>query len=162
MAAALHRHGRERHQGRQRLHAGEKMFVIEAAPIGSLFGRKLVAETVEPAADDLAVDRLLRHPGAPLLDIAQKRHHRSRHLGAGEGKAQLALFLPGHEGGEQAALRLHLGEERRRHEMGMAVDDHVFCAPVKLPGNATPRLSPSLRDKACRGLEQRGLGAKRR
>jgi hypothetical protein len=52
--------------------------------------------------------------------------------------------LFGRQRREQTALRLHLGEEGRRHEMGMAVDDHGFCAPVNLP--ATPRpVTPAAR-----------------
>jgi len=38
------------------------MLVHEAAPIGALFRRQLIAENIEPAADDLTIDALLREP----------------------------------------------------------------------------------------------------
>ena len=66
MLAALHRHGGERHQRRQRLDALDEVLVVEAAPIGALLGRQFVAEAVEPAADQLMVDAVLAHPGAAL------------------------------------------------------------------------------------------------
>jgi hypothetical protein len=125
MPAALHRHGRERDQRRQRLHTRQQMLVVEAAPIGALVGRKLVAEAVEPAAHHLAADILPGHPGAALLDVAQRRHDRPGHFGAGKGKAQLAVLLPGLERGEQALLRLDVGKQRRRNEMGVGIDDQV-------------------------------------
>jgi hypothetical protein len=126
MRAALHRHGRERHQRRQRLHAREQMLVVEAAPVGALVGGQFVAETVEPAAHHLAVDILLGHPGTALLDVAQQRHDRAGHLRAGEGKAQLAFLFLGLERGEQTLLRLHVGKQSGRNEMGVGVDDQVM------------------------------------
>jgi hypothetical protein len=119
MRAALHRHGRERHQRRQRLHSREQMLVVEAAPIGTLVGGQFVTETVEP------VDVLLGHPGAALLGVAQQRHDRAGHLRAGKGKAQLAFLFLGRERGEQALLPFHVGKQRGRNEMGVGIDDQV-------------------------------------
>ncbi len=146
MLAALHRHGGERHQRRQRLHPSKQVLVVEAAPVGALVGGQFVAEAVEPAADHLAVDVLRGEPFAALGDVAQRRHDGARHLRAGKRKAQAALLLLGLERREQALLRLDVGEQCRRDEMGMGVDDQVMVSwalldlsRVRAPARRAPR-----------------------
>jgi hypothetical protein len=76
-----------------RLGDGELRLVDQPAP-GLAFGRRqLVAEPVGPAADHLAVDALLAHPGEPAGDIAQSLHDRTARLAAREGERQAAAIL---------------------------------------------------------------------
>ena len=41
---------------------------------------------------------------------------------------KLALLFLGLEGGEQALLRLHVGKQRGRNEMGVGIDDQVVLS----------------------------------
>ena len=63
--AVAKRHGRERHEMRLRLGRGKQTIIGEPAPRLGFGAGQLIAEHIDPTADDLAVDALLGHPGEP-------------------------------------------------------------------------------------------------
>src|SRR3984957_19577228 len=69
--AALQRHAGERLDRRQTGNRGQHVLVDEAAPVGAFRPRQLVAEHVEPAAGQLAIDLLFREPVLALAEIDQ-------------------------------------------------------------------------------------------
>ena len=63
--AVAKRNGRERHEMRLRLGRGKQTIVGKPAPRLGFGAGQLIAEHIDPTADDLTVDALLGHPGEP-------------------------------------------------------------------------------------------------
>src|SRR5690606_40878623 len=108
---------------------------------------QLVAEHVEPAADDLPVDALRAHPLQALLGVAQPGSDRAREGAAGEAEAHAALVaLDLHRG--ELALTLGQGlEQRGGHEMSVDVDDHGVASSA--PGSCASTRRISARNCSC-------------
>src|SRR5262249_39958542 len=100
--------------------------VVEAAPREPFARRQLVAEAVEPATDELVVDAVPVHPGAPIGEIGELGRDRPRRLAARELHAH-AFFVPE----ELHAGKFRAGEveaivEQLRDVVRVDVDDEVF------------------------------------
>src|SRR5256885_17255333 len=67
--AVLQRHGGERREARFLAQCLLQAVVVEAAPGEAFARRQLVAEAVQPSADELVVDAVPVHPGAPVGKI---------------------------------------------------------------------------------------------
>jgi hypothetical protein len=121
--ARLHRDGRERYQEGQLGGGGQHVGVEEAAPVGRLLGRQVIAEHVEPAADDLLVDAMCREPLAARLGGAHPGRDRSLGLVPREGEPHAAIDRDLHRR-RNPPPRCELLEQGRGNEVGMRVDDH--------------------------------------
>ena len=121
--AILQRHGGERGQLGQRRGVLRHVLVVEARPVGALGGRQVVAVDIGPAADELVVDPRRLQPVAALRQIVQPRLDRPPRPAAGERHPRRRGIVQRHRR-KQPRLAAHRVEQRRRHDMGMGVDDH--------------------------------------
>ena len=123
--AVAKRHGRQRHEARLGFGCRHQHVVGEPAPAFAFGARQFIAEHVDPAAHDLLVDSLLGHPGGARGDIGQRLRHRPRRLGAGEGKGERAGVLDLPHIGKLARILADRRQQPGRHQMGVAIDDHL-------------------------------------
>ncbi len=121
--AALQRHAGQRGERGQFLDVLQRAFVHEAAPIRALLGRQLVAENIEPASDQLAIDACLAEPFLALVEIDQKRPDRPRRREAAENEAHAGLVVDHLDRREKPALRREPFEKGSRDVVAMRVDD---------------------------------------
>ena len=88
-APSPQRHGRQRHETRLGFGGAPAGVVGEPRPGLALGARQLIAEHVDPAADHLLVDALLRPSRRARAGISRQRlRHRPRRLAAGKGEAR--------------------------------------------------------------------------
>ena len=120
--AALQRHAGQRLQRRQRLDVLQHGLVHEAAPIGALFRRQLVAEDIEPGADELIIDARLAEPFLALVEIVQKHADRPRRRRGAEAEAHARLLVMHLHRRKHPPLRREPFEEGAGNEMTMRVD----------------------------------------
>ena len=122
--AILHGHGGERHEEGIIAHALQHVLIQEAAPVSALFGGNVVAEHIEPAANDLLVDVLVGQPFAAALGVAHALGDRAFRLVLREGETH-GLAIHHHlDGGKLAGVVGQIFNDGGRNIMGVGVDDH--------------------------------------
>ena len=127
--AGLQRHGRKRHEKWMGFHTLEQVLVEEPAPVGAFVGRNVIAEHVEPAADDLLVDAAVGEPFAALVGVAHAGRHRPLGIVVGEGETKSAVLDRKLHRRKRMAARRDVIQECRGHVVGMRVDDHDLQPP---------------------------------
>jgi len=124
--AVLQRHGGERNETWLGFGRGEQRVVDEPAPGFAFGGGKLVAEHVDPAADHLAIDALAVHPGEPSRKVGERLRYRARRLAVRERKGEASAVLDQAQRGKSILRLGDGGQQVRRHQMGMGIDDHPW------------------------------------
>jgi hypothetical protein len=111
---------------RVRLARSKQTIIGKPAPCLGFVARQLIAEHVNPTADDLAVDALLGHPCKPRRHIRQRFGHRARRFAAGKCKGNASAIFNLPDARKPRRIVADRGQQLRWHQMGMAIDDHSF------------------------------------
>src|SRR5262245_12008105 len=124
--AILQRNRRERRKTPLRAERFPHAIVDEPAPAQTFLRHKLIAEAIQPTADELMVDAVSIHPCAPIIQIGELRRDGTSRFGAQKLQPNALLAAKEAYARKLFDVRIEPLHEEPRHIVRVHIDDQGF------------------------------------